>query len=248
MKRRPTPAVLRRAGSAVCVLLTLALSLGAGPAVQAGSLREQAERTAIRIAESRVEAPDRFEVLSARFDGGAADRPGSIALEEIEARGPNASGVVQVEMRLLVDGTPRGVVRASVRGRVLGPALVARNTLLRGEPIDFDDLELADSDLTRLRRPPLRSEEQVTDRVPLRTLGAGRVLTADLLEAAPVVHKGQTVELQYRRARLSVRAQAVALRDGAPGDRIPAENRVSGVVVHGTVQPDGTLLVGRSTG
>jgi flagella basal body P-ring formation protein FlgA len=242
-RARTGRAAVDRLGAVALSLLLTASFLVVPRVAEAQSLRERVEREAIRLAELQVPLPDRFEVISSRFGGADPAGGEAVVLELHEVQGPNASGSVQVHFRLLVDGMPRGQARASVRGRVVGPALQARNVLPRGEPIDPEEVELVESDLTRLAQPPLRQVDELANKVPIRTLGSERVLTADLLTAAPVVFKGQTVELHYRKSRLSVRALATALRSGAPGERVPAKNRSSGVVVHGTVQSDGTLIV-----
>lgn len=244
--RRPrarTNVTVSRRHDVAWVLLAACAAIATVPTSAESSLRQQVEAAAIPIAEAQVVSPDRFEVISSRFGGADAGHTGVVVLEPTTVDGPNESGNVQVKFRVLLDGVPQGEARAVVRGRVLGPALQASRTLVRGKAIAVADLELRDSDLTRLRQPPLRNVERVHGLVPLRTLGASRVLTPDLLTVAPVVRRGQTVEMRYRRARLSVRALATVLRDGVPGEVVPAENQASGTVVYGTVQLDGTLAV-----
>lgn len=47
---------------------------------------------------------------------------------------------------------------------------------------------------------------------------------------------------------MTVSVPGRALRTGAPGDVVPAENDATGVRVRGVVQPDGSLLVRRYAG
>ena len=78
----------------------------------------------------------------------------------------------------------------------------------------------------------------------VRTLGAGRQLTGQLLAPAPLVRRGQIVELRITRPRFTIRTEGKALRDGLHGERIPVKLN-TGIGVEGTVQADGTLLVVR---
>ena len=155
-------------------------------------------------------------------------------------QGPNASGIVRVVFSMLVDGSARGEARASVRGRVLGPALQAATTLSQGQVLLPADLVLKETDLTRLTEPPLRNPAQATGRVPVRTLGRGRIMTGSLLAAAPVVFRGDAIDLRFAREGLNIVISAIAKRDAAPGEIVPFENIASGVTLQGRVFPDGT--------
>jgi flagella basal body P-ring formation protein FlgA len=212
-------------------------------AMDAPQLAVEAERIAVELATDRVAPPDRLEILSVRFDGVDPLPAGAIDLEPIEVDGPSESGIVRVELRVAVDGVPRGTARASVRGEVRGPVLVASETLARNEPIPADAVEVRDVDLTRLAGEPVRALDDLDGRVPLRTLGAGRTITADLVGPALVVRRNAPVELRVRRGALTVTARGVAKTDGAPGDVIPAVNAATGSRLVGRVEADGSLLV-----
>jgi len=239
----------RRSPLVRLAVATLGL-LGAAAAVRAepdeSSLARRAERAAAALARAQVAEPDRFEVLAARF-GGADRTERPVRLEPLEVVGPNAAGMVRVTFRMIdrADSVSRGIARASVRGRVFGPAVQATRTLTRERIIAASDLALRESDLTRFVDEPLREPSRAVGLVPLRSLGSGRVLAAELLGAAPVVRRGETVDLRYERDSFHVVVSAVALRDGAPGDVVPAENDATGVVIRGLVRADGTLLATR---
>ncbi len=221
------------------LLLLLALLVLPLPAAAADSLARHVERQAVAAAVEQVAAPDRFEVVAARFNGADAVE-GKIELVLIETRGPNGAGIVQVIFAMRVDGTARGQARATVRGKVLGPALRAATTLPKGRVLRDTDLEVSETDLTRLTEPPLRNAASVTGRVPVRTLARGRVLTGSLLAAAPVVFRGDRVDLRVHRGGLNVVVSAIARQDAAPGEIVPLRNIASGVMLRGRVLADGT--------
>ena len=222
-----------------CLLLTALLVFAPASVAEVESLAKQAERLAEVAATERVLAPDRFEVIVSRF-GGASRVDGDVRLVPVETRGPNASGIVQVVFRMLVDGAARGEARASVRGRVFGPALQAAATLEKGRVLAAADLAVRETDLTRLTEPPLRDPEQATGRVPVRTLARGRVMTGSLLADAPVVFRGRAVDLRLDRRGLNIVVSAIPRRDAAPGEIVELENIATGVRLHGRVLPDGT--------
>jgi flagella basal body P-ring formation protein FlgA len=228
-----------------CVVLVVSGAAADSAAASPPTFEELVAHEALEVARGRVDPPDRFEPLAARFGGADPVDHSRVRLELAEAHGPNASGVVRVTFRMLVDGLPRGQARATVRGRVRGPAIVAASLLGRGTVVGPSDLELREADLTRLGTPPLRTAAAATGLVPLRTLGPGRVLTAELLAPAPVVRRGQLVDLKIEQRGLIVRTLGRALRDGAPGEIVPVENVGSGTRLEAAVQPDGSLLVVR---
>lgn len=190
-------------------------------------------------ARARVPAPDRLEVTAVRCD----PAPSADAFETVEGDGPNAAGYARIRLRLFRDGEAIGEGRAVVVGRVLGPALVAKATLRRGEPIPGDAIEVRELDVTALREPPLRDPAQALPLVPARTIAAGRPLTAELLRAAYVVRRGLPVDLRIDAGGFSVVAGGIAVTDGAPGDRAIATNAATGARVRGVVEHDGSLRV-----
>lgn len=230
--------------AAALVLASLQTTAGASePADGSPSAIETAARDAAR---NRIAPPDRYEPESCRVEGGdsvTADTP----LEVLEIVGPDPSGTVKIKFRTLPPAGPRGEVRATVHGRVRGPVLVARQVLIGGAPIDAAAIENAEADLTRLGQPPLRDARQAVGLVPLRTIGAGRVLTASLLAAPPTVHRGDALDLRFERGRLRVRTIGIAREDGATGDLVTALNTATGASVIARVQPDGSLLVLRAS-
>ncbi len=196
------------------------------------------------MAERLVAAPDRFEVVSVSVTEDSL-APGE-RYELVEATGPDLSGRARLRLRVRAsDGSPVRETLATARGVVRGPALVARRALRRGSAVSSADLELRECDLTRATGTPLRDPDGLVDRVPLRTLGAGRCLTADLFGPAPVVHRGRPVELRYMTHGLTVVAAGTARADGAPGDLVPALNTSSGTLVTGRVTADGALVISR---
>lgn len=227
-------------------ILLLAALLAAAP-VLAGpdSLQALVESEAEKAARSAVEAPDRFEILSSRF-GGADTIPETLPeLEAVEVTGPNRSGIVRVRFRMITGGRSVGEARATVRGQVRGPALASTRVLSRSERLGPDDVEVVDADLTRLDGTPIREFRQLSDLAPVRTLGSGRVLASTLLVPAPVVRKGDAVDLYIRKGKLRIRAKGIARKDGAPGQTVTAVNPTSGAELLAEVQPDGSLVVVR---
>jgi flagella basal body P-ring formation protein FlgA len=122
--------------------------------------------------------------------------------------------------------------------------LVAKRTLSRGETPAAGDVEA----VTR-RVPGLGAQfpsrlADVSGRRLRRAVAAGQPLAADALAAPTLVERGAQVTAVAEVAGIAVRAGAVALEAGGQGDRVRVRNAVSGRVVEGTVQADGTVNIG----
>jgi flagella basal body P-ring formation protein FlgA len=245
------PTLVRHLGLALALLAGRLLAGGPAAAASAPGLAPDpalagaVEVAAARAAEDQVVAPDRFEVLDVRFAGADPRPAGRPRLEPLEIHGPNASGVVQVLFRVVVDGQACGRARATVRGLVRGPVLQATRTLRAGEPIPAGAVAPAEADLTRIADTVLRDERELAGRVPVRSLGAGRVLTAELLRPAAIVRRGDLVEATVRRGALVATLRATALQDGAAGQVVAVENTSTGAELLAEVQPDGSVSVVR---
>jgi flagella basal body P-ring formation protein FlgA len=233
-----------RRGRGFLLFVPAALCLGAAGVVpgRPGGPAAAIDAAARATAAERVRPPDRFETIASRVDP-VPDLPGPVAVVPLGTEGPGASGIVRVRFRLLRDGVAVAEARATVRGVVRGPAVVAVKPLPRGRAIGPDVVAVQDSDLTRLLGPPLREAAAAIGRVPVRTLGAGRALTADLLASAPLVRQGEEVSLRLEQQGLTVTQSGRARRDGSPGETIPVQCLRTGALLLARVQDDGSLVV-----
>ena len=82
-------------------------------------------------------------------------------------------------------------------------------------------------------------------RIAKRTLLAGRPIFSDQLEDPPAIRNGATVKLVYTQPGFSITAAGQALSAGRVGDAVRVRNSDSGIVVSGTVAPDGMVRVDR---
>ena len=78
-----------------------------------------------------------------------------------------------------------------------------------------------------------------------RSVVAGGVLTRNHVEAIPVVHRGDEVELVARTNRLAVSALGQAMQDGGIGERIRVKNSDSGKILYGQILDAATIQVGQ---
>lgn len=118
-------------------------------------------------------------------------------------------------------------------------------TIYPGEMID--EAALTERGFSRSRRGWLAmigASEGVVGKVARRTLLPGRPIPAAAVAEPDLVRRGAPVRLVFREGGLLIVAQATSLQGGGAGDVIRVRNLDSGLILAGTVQPDGTVRVG----
>jgi len=159
------------------------------------------------------------------------------------ASGP-VRGTLPVTVRLHADGEEikRGIV--TVRLRTDHPTWVASRTLVAGDVIHESDLRRESVSDHRLARGGVRDPARLLGRRVTRTVRAGTVLRADLVEEIPVIQRGSMVPLRLQRGRLRIEAFGRAREAGTPGQPVRVLNLESRREVVGVVQDDGVVHVG----
>ena len=149
-----------------------------------------------------------------------------------------AAGTVEVSCS---DAGWRVYVPVTVRNS--RQVLLLKRPLAAGQQVVAEDLGSVERDTAGHAQGLLVDAGQAIGRAARRPLQAGSLLAANDLHARLVVRRGQGVELVTRRGTVEIRVAARALRDGAVGDVISAENLSSRRIVQGSVDADGTLRV-----
>ena len=79
-----------------------------------------------------------------------------------------------------------------------------------------------------------------------RTLLPGRGVSVYAVANPKAVSNGAQVKLVYREGGLTIVTSAMALEAGAVGDMIKVRNADSGLTIMGTIQSDGSVMIGDS--
>lgn len=87
------------------------------------------------------------------------------------------------------------------------------------------------------------SRAALVGKVARRTLLPGRPILSIAVEKPRLVSVGAEVRLVYRQGGLTIATTAQALQNGCAGQIVRVRNLDSGVVVAGSVQPDGSVRV-----
>jgi flagella basal body P-ring formation protein FlgA len=121
--------------------------------------------------------------------------------------------------------------------------LVMRRAAARGESLGINDVNVQSRLLPGLASPFVGSVAELKGRLTRRPIPAGTAIAADALDAALVVHRGQTVTLAAMTAGIEVRAPGLAMADAAANQRVKVQNRYSLKIVEGVADTDGVVRV-----
>jgi len=121
--------------------------------------------------------------------------------------------------------------------------VVAVRPIGRGHMISADDVRTEMRDTSKLRKAFFSDPEATLGLRAKRTIAAGRILEASLLERRRLIRRGSTVQILANDAGLRVAMKGKALADGARGDRIRVRNLSSGREITGEVVGSGVIRV-----
>jgi flagella basal body P-ring formation protein FlgA len=106
---------------------------------------------------------------------------------------------------------------------------------------------LADADFpagTAQNFAVVASRSDLAGKVARRTLLPGRLIALNAVAEPALVQKGAVVSAVYRQGDLTITASVLALQSGALDEAVQVRNVDSGKVIIGSVQADGTVLIG----
>jgi len=121
--------------------------------------------------------------------------------------------------------------------------VVAVRPIGRGHMIAAADVRTEMRDTSKLRKAFYSDPEATLGLRAKRTIAAGRILEASLLERRRLIRRGSTVQILANDAGLRVAMKGKALADGARGDRIRVRNLSSGREITGEVVASGVIRV-----
>jgi flagella basal body P-ring formation protein FlgA len=122
---------------------------------------------------------------------------------------------------------------------------VPRATIYPGDTITDDQVtERAFLAHTVTRATVIDDRQSLIGRVAKRTLLPGQPVPVNAVRDQYLANVGKSSLVVYSAGGLTITTQAVALQNGVAGDVITLRNPDSGVVIQGTVAPDGTVQLG----
>jgi flagella basal body P-ring formation protein FlgA len=126
---------------------------------------------------------------------------------------------------------------------VWSDVVVSTKPLGRFQPIQRDDIRLQRMNLAGVPSNAVVSLEQALGRRANRSIAPDCVLRRDQIELAPVVKRGDIVQVVAETPMLRISVKGMAKQDGAKGDRIEVINLRSKKVIYAQVVDGHTVSV-----
>jgi flagella basal body P-ring formation protein FlgA len=123
--------------------------------------------------------------------------------------------------------------------------LVLRRAMARGESIGAADVNVQTRTLAGLGSPYFSKLADLEGRLTRRALPEGTAVTAEAMNVALLIHRGQSVTLTSTAGGIEVRAPGVAMADAAANQRVRVQNLNSLKIVEGVADSEGVVRVGR---
>ena len=177
---------------------------------------------------------DYFNQQLARYGGTADVLFGNAALPELDLAGPdyefrvrhrNSSplGLVQVAVEVFARGGTEPVmpeVSFMTQVSLVRRVVSARRAINQGGSVRPEDIELVPVTFTRFEKLGLGDPAQVVGQRAKRFVAAGSLIDASMLEAVPLITRGQLVSLVSVSGAVRVATTATATEEGLLGETI----------------------------
>jgi flagella basal body P-ring formation protein FlgA len=153
----------------------------------------------------------------------------------------NASGLLRQRLTVRCDGLPGWPLNVTAQANVFAEALVATQTLERGQVLTAAMLERQEVNLGKQRRGVIADLDQVVGLSTKRRIRPQQVLNNDLLISPWLVRRGEKVVMHAESGEIHAAIEAVALEDGRLGMRVRVKNPSSGKIIDTQVTGPGEV-------
>lgn len=148
--------------------------------------------------------------------------------------------------RTLVDvtcGDPQWHVFVPVRIQGSAAAVALKRPKLAGDRLAPGDLVLVEADPSSFPMGYFTDPAELTGTILKRALGAGVILTNQVLQSAQGIVRGQAVTLLAEAGGVEVRMKGQAMSEGSVNQRIKVRNESSGKILEGIARSSQLVVV-----
>ncbi len=242
LKKRPGFVPTATMGFALLLILFVTTQNGYAGAEEYHS-REDIQSTAETFLRSHLKsiANDKSEVhigtLDNRLKLNRCDQP----LQAFLPPGARMYGKTTVGVRC--EGNRPWKIFVPAKLAVFENVVVVSRPIVRGETLGATDLKLVSKEVSPASQTYMRDIQHAVGYIAKRSIPAGRILTAQMVQAPRLIKAGQEVILLATTPQLEVRMKGKALSDGSRGDIIQVRNVRSKRIIEGVVTDIGTVRV-----
>ncbi len=130
-----------------------------------------------------------------------------------------------------------------IKLEILAPVVVARTTILKGETLRADQLEVVMEKLSGSHQRLFRTLKEVAGKQARRTIRANQPITSGYLQPAYIVKRRQEVLIVAKNKYLQVKMKGIALKNGQYNDLIKVRNKRSNKIIEARVSGQGEVRV-----
>ncbi len=134
-------------------------------------------------------------------------------------------------------------IHVPVNVQVFRDILVTTRPLARNSALKESDISMKRTDISQLSGGYIISKDAALGLLTTRPMQMGQPLMLNMLKAATIIRRGQSITMLARQNSFEVRSTGESLMDGAVGDRIKVRNRRSKRIVEGVIAKNGTVFV-----
>lgn len=157
--------------------------------------------------------------------------------------GPATGGRTTVRVAILHDGSPLRVVAVVFTVTPYATVAIAGRAWERGDIIDPAQVQFAERAMPNLRGAPVTTAEMLAGKRATRLILSDGIITADMLEAVPVIARGEEVTVTVLRGGVNISTRARAREEGFRGDTIKLTNLDSGKLITAEVTAPGNVVI-----
>ena len=170
---------------------------------------------------------DEVKIVSIQVPKAVKLPRGNVSLVIKRPPGVTLRGKTALQAMVLVNGTMVRRIRVVADIRLFAEAVVVTRPLGRRQPVTRDLVALRKVEVTRCSKGFFRSLKQVLGMRSRSALPMDTILAPGMLEAVPVVKRGDVVKMIAESNGLRITTQGICREAGAPGQRIRVTNAKS---------------------
>lgn len=146
-------------------------------------------------------------------------------------------------LEVFADG--KAAAKTQIQGRYfpLKEVYVPARVIGKGEVIGTEDLKVIKVRSGRVKPNMVTEAEKLAGMEAKRSLKEGKLISEREIGEVVLIKKGNVITAVYKTGQMTITAQAVALEDGARGQKIEAENSKSRKKVYGVVIDADTIEI-----
>ena len=148
----------------------------------------------------------------------------NLKVEVVDVLPANLGPVSVIQFKVHADNKLIGIWKQAFHAQLFKEILITEEPLARGSFVDVTKFEVRNQDVLQMRQRPVEAGDSLKRHQLRQTLRPGTPLLWRHVSAAPLIRKGETVDVIASQGGLIISLKGQAREDGADGDYISVRN------------------------